>query len=390
MMLKKTASLILSVIMLAYSAIASAEGIVAFEALEYDTIPQKSVTLKPVAQGIEGKIKYEWDSSDPEIAKVTQKGKVTGVSVGEATITCTATTSNDEVYMAECKIIVRQPMNKITPVAKKIELPAHHFFKAGELFTFEPADISEVGFTVTVSNTGVVHMLEDGSFLTFLSGKAKMTIKAEDGSGKKASIEITVPPVYVREDEIVLEEGEPYILLYQENVGGSFGEVKGDAIVYTHEDIEDVQELVEGDPLAEYYDVEALKITPVKAGKAEIVFRENGRKKTIKVEVLSAAVVDEVSYPPINYDKMKAGEKVSASGVVFATEEVPGDNSMEYMAYLKDGDNYLCFVGAEPVSYLEGNEYTGYGVLDSVEEYMTETGLRFNCPFIRVIQVDRK
>lgn len=60
----------------------------------------KTLTLKPKKYGISGKITYK--SSNPKIAKVNTKGKITAVKKGKATITVQAGT-----YKVKCKVTVK-------------------------------------------------------------------------------------------------------------------------------------------------------------------------------------------------------------------------------------------------------------------------------------------
>lgn len=62
----------------------------------------KYFTLKATVEPAEADQKITWTSSNPEIAKVNSKGRVTGVSLGTATIT--ATTVNG--ISAECEVEV--------------------------------------------------------------------------------------------------------------------------------------------------------------------------------------------------------------------------------------------------------------------------------------------
>lgn len=374
---------------------APAEGILAFESLEYDTIPKKSITLSPIAQGIDEELIYEWVSADPDVAKVDKKGKVTGVSVGSTEITCTGSSESGEQYTAKCTIVVNAPVEKITPVQKKIEMPTANYFKLRDLFIFEPEDVSHVGFTVEISDSNMVHLYEDGTFVTtFYTGTCKLTIKAEDGSGKKASIQITVPPVYVREEEIVIDKNEPYILIYQENIGGYFYDIEGDVVEWDEVEKEEVAEQVKGDDFSEKLDVSFLKITPVKAGNGKIIFRENGKKKVIKIEVQHSAVVDNVSYPEMSVQHIlhaedtMIGEKMSISGVVFKVEEIENPEKPSFVAWAKNGDDYVAFTSSEKDTYLEGNSYTAFGTLEKITEYKTETGLVFDCPVINAIKIE--
>lgn len=132
--MKKAFAIMLAVLLMAsYVALAEDDSkIFAFEEAQYEVIPKKSVSLKPISQGIEGKMKYVWESENEEIATVTKEGKVTGVSIGETAIICTGTTKNGDVHVAKCKICVKRPIEKITALEKKREFSeVVHFFGVG-------------------------------------------------------------------------------------------------------------------------------------------------------------------------------------------------------------------------------------------------------------------
>ena len=60
-------------------------------ATELSLSEKKTVTLKAAANPAQAAQSFEWQSSDSAVARVDQKGKVTAVSTGKATITATAT-----------------------------------------------------------------------------------------------------------------------------------------------------------------------------------------------------------------------------------------------------------------------------------------------------------
>lgn len=381
MKLNKVFAMVLSCLLLLASlnaSVAKAEAF-AFENATYQVIVKKSITLKPIAQDIEGKLSYEWESSDKEIATVS-KGKVKGVSVGSATITCTATGKDGKAYTAECKIEVLQPVTKITAEETKMELPSGVEFLPE--VKIEPENASNKEIEWTSSNEKVVHVFPEGKATTLGTGKATLTGTACDGSGKKIKITVTVPKVYVTSKNITIDSPEGVEFGSKTNISGIFStSIKGDAF-YTESMDSDKDGL------------DWVRLMPSKAGSGSIVFRGNGSTLvTVKVKVEHSAVYDEVSCPKttvkalLEKGEAAIGENVGLTGEVaeFRPDKETGDAGK---LYLKTKDGYFCFwyktAGLTPM----GKTFTIYGPITGFETYETETGLKYECPVIELKGVE--
>lgn len=127
-----------------------------------------------------------WKSSDPTIAKVNSKGKVTAVAPGKCVIT--ATSANGK--KASCKITVKAvKVSKITVNGKKnMKVGATQQLTA----VISPENAYDKSVTWTSSDTAIATVDEKGIVTAVASGKVTITCKANDGSGKKASFRITV------------------------------------------------------------------------------------------------------------------------------------------------------------------------------------------------------
>ena len=82
--MKRFATFIVFTAMLFFcTASLAAEPVFAFDQLSYNVFVDKTLELKPIAQGIEGKLKFSWESSNPAIVTV-KGGKVKGISLGSS------------------------------------------------------------------------------------------------------------------------------------------------------------------------------------------------------------------------------------------------------------------------------------------------------------------
>jgi len=146
----------------------------------------KSVTLKPEVSGTKS-YKLVWTSSDKAIATVNSKGKVTGVKNGSADITV-------KVKGTDAKATVKVTVGKkVTAVkASKESVSLKKGDTAQVKFTVSPSDASNKKLSYSVSDKSVCKISSKGVITAVGEGKAKITAKATDGSGKKAVINVTV------------------------------------------------------------------------------------------------------------------------------------------------------------------------------------------------------
>lgn len=131
--------------------------------------------------------KLTWKSSNTKIATVNSKGVVTGKKAGKVTITATAKDGSKK--KASIKITVKENVKKVViSGAKKV--------KAGKKITLKakvtPSTASNKKVTWKSSNTKIATVNSKGVVTGKKAGKVTITATAKDGSGKKASIKITV------------------------------------------------------------------------------------------------------------------------------------------------------------------------------------------------------
>ena len=145
-----------------------------------------SATVSPSNATIK---KIIWKSSNPQVAKVDQSGKITALSAGTTTITVTAV-DGSEVF-ASCDVVVKGVETKITLSQTEANLSVN--------------EIMTLTYTVTPSNTPVewstsnpdvayIKKNADNSVTVVgvADGEAIVTARATDGSGISASCKVIV------------------------------------------------------------------------------------------------------------------------------------------------------------------------------------------------------
>ena len=154
----------------------------------------------------------KWTSSNKKIAKVNKNGKVTGVSVGTATITCTTVDGNK---IATCTVKVKRP--KITSLkvdAKELEVGLNGKYTIKVKPVPSTASATKVKYEssdtdiATVSSKGVITGVSEGTVI--------ITVTPNDGgNGKGVLLVVKV----VEKPVIGIKLDKTY---YNTNVGKSF------------------------------------------------------------------------------------------------------------------------------------------------------------------------
>ena len=133
-----------------------------------------------------------WKSSDKKVAKVDSNGKITGVSIGTATITCI---TEDGSYKDICKITVKKYV-KTKTVSLNAKSETLTYGKTYQLKgTVSPSNATNKALTWESSNTKVAKVSSSGKVTATGVGTATITCTTKDGS--KASCKITVKGVKV-------------------------------------------------------------------------------------------------------------------------------------------------------------------------------------------------
>ena len=127
-----------------------------------------------------------WTSSDETIARVNNKGGVTGVRGGEAIITAT---SVDSGKTAQCKVIVRQSPESITLSAESKTIGTNTSFKLTA--TVLPENTYNKEVTFTSSDEAIAKVDKDGNITGIKAGECLIKATASDGK-TTAECKITV------------------------------------------------------------------------------------------------------------------------------------------------------------------------------------------------------
>lgn len=147
---------------------------------------KKTTTLKATYKG--KKVKATFTSSNSKVAKVAKStGKVTAVKKGTATITAKYSGKK-----ATCKVTVKQYVTGITAPAS-IDLKVGEIVDLSKQVTVTPASANNKALSYVPDESYVAGVNGDGTILKGVSeGQTVVTIKAKDGSGKKANVVVNV------------------------------------------------------------------------------------------------------------------------------------------------------------------------------------------------------
>ena len=128
----------------------------------------------------------EWTSDNTKVVKVTQKGVVTAIAAGSATVTAKNLAGD---VSAQCKITVRRAVTGVTLNEKTLTLTAPQ--TATLTATVAPADATNRAVSWSSSNPSVATVSDKGFVTPVGSGETVITVKTADG-GLKASCTVTV------------------------------------------------------------------------------------------------------------------------------------------------------------------------------------------------------
>ena len=154
---------------------------------------RKNLALRPEVLPKEAaNKKLEYYSSDPTVAKVSPAGQVTGVSNGEATITCRATDGSG--ISAEIHVTVFQPVqslklsqNQLDAFAGKTSEPLY--------VIISPADAKYKDVTWSSSNNAIATVNEKGEVTGIAGGEVQITATSNEpvsGQEKPKSVSCRV------------------------------------------------------------------------------------------------------------------------------------------------------------------------------------------------------
>lgn len=129
-----------------------------------------------------------WSTSDASVATVSANGYVKGVGAGSCTITCQSKTF-PEVF-AQLDVTVYAP---ITSIAFNEKNPSVSVGRSIALsWTVKPQNATDPSVSFSTNKPDVVSVTDDGIVTGLKRGECYVYATANDGSGKKATIRVTV------------------------------------------------------------------------------------------------------------------------------------------------------------------------------------------------------
>lgn len=136
-----------------------------------------------------------WSSSSPEVATVSNNGKVTTIAAGTTTIKATAKNGVSGKYVLTVK---EKFVESVTISEETVSM----ILGASQAITAEifPSDATRPEITWTSSNPSVVEVADNGTMRAFACGEA--TITATATNGKKDSVAVVVSEIVAEKIEI--------------------------------------------------------------------------------------------------------------------------------------------------------------------------------------------
>ena len=168
-------------------------------------------TLKPVIKSNSATTtKIKWTSSNNKIVKVNQKGVITAVGYGTATITVRATDGSGAIAKCKVKVIRKVTSISINKTAVNIIVGDSLTVKA----TVKPNNSTYRGVIWSSSNENVAVVNDKGKITAIAEGNCIIYAKAKDNSKKSAKLIVTVTKkvassgITVANQELTLVRGE--------------------------------------------------------------------------------------------------------------------------------------------------------------------------------------
>ncbi len=149
--------------------------------------------------------KVLWTSSDESVAQVNASGQVTATGQGQCEILCVSQAR--EQVRTTLPVIVVQLAKDLSFVSEKATLLAGQ--RALLRYVLEPLDVTNGEVAFTSSNEAVALVNESGIVTALSDGTASITVAAQDGSGKKDSLELTVAR---RPEKVTIHQQGPLTL----------------------------------------------------------------------------------------------------------------------------------------------------------------------------------
>lgn len=242
----------------------------------------RTVNIKASVEPKNATVKaLKWSSSDESIVTV-KNGSIKGVACGEATVTVKATDQSG--VSAKIKVMVVQPVKKITFSEKTVDLAAGVYHKLK--VKLEPANASVKTLSWTSSNEKVAKVDKKGVVTGVGKGSARITATATDGSNVKASITIKVNEYY-----LVFTSKRPQAVKYTWSGSGNYkinGSVKNGNV--------SIPDIKESGWRSSGQSTESVEVTPLHPGTDVVIIQFNKQKLEYPVFVADYFKDNEIQY----------------------------------------------------------------------------------------------
>ena len=150
-------------------------------------------TLVPKAHdGYQLPDKIVWSSSDDKIVSVDQNGKVTGLALGSATISATATINGKDITATCTVTVIPIKVSAIELSQTTAELRATETLTLTA--TIEPNNATDKSLQWTTNAPSIATVSQEGVVTALMIGEANITARALDGSNATASCLVKVMP----------------------------------------------------------------------------------------------------------------------------------------------------------------------------------------------------
>lgn len=148
--------------------------------------------------------KFTWTSSDESVATCAN-GAIRGMGAGSAVITCTNILSDGTEVFAQLPVTGYILVKSLAFADRKLELMAGDTYTPAMKIT--PENATDQTYTLKSSDEKIVRVDENGQLVALLNGRASITATANDGSGKKATLSVTVTKKIGKyDDELTFQE----------------------------------------------------------------------------------------------------------------------------------------------------------------------------------------
>lgn len=324
----------------------------------------------------------EWTSSNPDVASVSKDGRVSALSPGTASITCTAADGSET--SAVCEVTVIQMVQSL-----KIEGESTVTVNKGETLRLRavaaPENATNTAVTWESSDSSIAAVDQDGVVKALNGGGATITCTAADGSQQTAKISVYIPSIAVDSLTYCVDSKDGKTISFR-----YYGKKENLSFTQKNTKLFDVRMDLNGEK-------GSLTISPRQAGTTTLTLKDKADKRntvTLTITVEHSACYDTTSYPAGDYTAILRApsqykdKPMSAYGRVL---QVSDGLFYKVMRVATQGrwDNvfYITCFGDTADGIIEGDWISIYGQCTGAETYTTIMGASVTIPAITAEKV---